>query len=825
MPPALFDNYVRHEVDISQRAVFYCLRWNSILEKYFASAEAVETYAWAGIMHTINEYSYQRSATVSEVGEFSVKGDSISIWVPGYPDPLRLSFFGDELESIESYDVLTGRKVQRFNNLYLFDRKYLDTQSDLANINIMLPSSISGKTLETSDIVAALVPALSDNSRSKQQIDQQFDFASPPLYFSRFDLLVSDLDRYVSRGFSVKIFTHHPESLKHTPHTYIAKELPKTIPLSNPETFEMGFISEDARLVVLTDRELFGTIFVSTRQRRQLKSSEAQKLLNQLEGEIEVGDYIVHEDYGVGLYRGFLEEDGKDYLQIEYAEGDELLVPLEQINKLTKYIGEQGQAVYVTRLGKTEWQTLKKRVKAQVAIAAKELARHYAQVNLAVAKPVELEDSEGYQTFISEFPYEETPDQLKAEKEIINDLAKSKPMNRLLIGDVGFGKTEIMMRAAYKMLETGSQVVILCPTTVLALQHFYTFSKRFNGHLVNIAILSRHNSASENKDLVEKINAGKIDLVIGTHRLLTSDFHPKSLGLLIVDEEQRFGVKQKEKIRKLEYGVHTLYVSATPIPRTLSMALAAVKDISMINTPPQGRKPVITKVDKLNWNRVVTAINFELKRGGQVLFVHNRVETIASVRQQLENLLPKVKFSVGHGQMDATRLDTIMEDFYQGKADVLIATTIIENGLDMPNVNTIIVNDSQRLGLAQMYQLRGRVGRSDKQAYAYFFYHGRDLPAENEVGNAASVITDDDDKLKLKPAKYLERLETILNSQELGSGFKIASRDLEIRGAGNILGAEQHGNISKIGYGLYMQMLAEEIEALKVEGTQKSPES
>lgn len=808
IPAALFDNYIKYQLSQTKQGSYYCVRWNKSLEKYFASGEEVSSYAWTGLLHTVGEFGYKRVGNVGEVGEFAVKGDIISLWLPGFPDPLRLSFFGDELEAINSYDALTGRRIAEFKSIELFDLKYLETQSDLDNICLLLPQG--QKQVAISEEVRVLVP---ETDAGQFKISEGYDFTPPTLYFSRFDLLAEDLKRYKSQGFKVNIFTHHKLELEHTPPTYIVTKLSCDLPLSDPETFEIGFISAKYKLVVLTDRELFGTIFISQRQRKQLKSSEAQKLLNQLEGEIEVGDYIVHEDYGVGIYQGFTQEEGSDYLKLEYAAGDELFVPLEQINKLTKYIGEQGQLVEITRLGKTEWQALKKKVKAQVAIAAKELARHYAQVNIAQAKPVELEDSESYQNFLADFPYQETTDQIKAEREILSDLAQAKPMNRLLIGDVGFGKTELMLRAAFKMLEAGSQVVVLCPTTVLALQHYHTFSRRLASHPFNLALLSRHNSQAENRQQVDKINAGKIDLVIGTHRLLTSDFLPSKLGLLIVDEEQRFGVKQKEKIRKLEYGVHTLYVSATPIPRTLSMALAAIKDISLINTPPQGRKPVKTEVAKLSWSKIAVAINTELARGGQVLFVHNQIETISSIRAQLEGILPGVRFAIAHGQMPSSKLDEIMEDFYQGKTDCLIATTIIENGLDMPNVNTIIVNNAQRLGLAQMYQLRGRVGRSSKQAFAYFFYHGRDLPAQPEL----QMALEPEEKPELKPAKYLERLETILSSQELGSGFRIASRDLEIRGAGNLLGAEQHGNITKVGYGLYMQMLAEEIEQLKAQ--------
>jgi transcription-repair coupling factor (superfamily II helicase) len=696
-------------------------------------------------------------------------------------------------------------------NLPLFDLNVLNDRADWQNINFCLLQAKG--VVNFSENIYALLPAGTDDAKYETE---EYDFAAPQLYFQRFDLLEEDIERLHRQGMEVNIITSHAQQLPRTLRTYTTDSIPGELPFTGIDKLEMGFSSGIYKTVVLTDRELYGTIFVSSK-RRTLKSSEAQKLLSQLEGEIEIGDYVVHEDYGVGIYRGFTQEDNLDYLKIEYAEEDELYVPLDQINKLTKFIGEQGEEVKVTRLGKNDWQQLRKKVKKQVAIAAEELARLYAQVKLANPFKTELDDSQLYQQFVEAFPYEETTDQLKAERDVISDLNKNKPMNRLLIGDVGFGKTEVMMRAAFKIVEAGGQVLVLCPTTVLALQHQSTFRNRFAHFGIEVAMVSRHNSASVNKENIEKFNEGKINILIGTHRLFTSEIDSEKLALLMIDEEQRFGVKQKEKIRKLEHGLHVLYVTATPIPRTLSMALSAIKDISMITTPPPGRKPVETHVEKLKWNLVTKAILSEVERSGQVLFVHNRVGTIPSIRAKLETLLPNIKIAVAHGQMSPHSLDKTMTDFYEKKYDCLLATTIIENGVDIANANTLIVTDAQNLGLAQMYQLRGRVGRSQRQAHAYFFYSGRDLNAVSEI----QASDEEEQEFKLKPAKYIERLETILNSQQLGSGFKIASRDLEIRGAGNLLGREQHGNISKIGYGLYMQMLAEEIEKLKSDKTDK----
>lgn len=804
IPPALFKQFIDYQASQIEANFVYALRWNSDLESYFNSYQLVSEYAWAGVVRTLAEYGFERVKKIEEYGQFAVTGDRISFWQPGFPDPVRMNYFGDELESIERYDLLTGRKLQVFNSLPAFNLNKLADKTDWENINW----SLNAESFVQRAFV--VVPLLEDDGLEAEV----YDFIQPQLYFRRFDLLEKDVEKYSEAGFSIKLLTKHVAELPSELRKYLKTNAPGNLPFADLNTAELGFISNIYKFVLLTDRELLGTIFLSQRKQKGIKSSEARKLLSQLEGEIEIGNYLVHEDYGVGIYRGFVVEDGLDYLKLEYANNDELFVPLEQVGKLTKYLGEDYREVQLTRLGKTEWETLRRKVKASVAIAAKDLARHYAMTQVATATAIETEDTEGYKDFLQKFPYQPTPDQAKSEKEIIEDMAKAKPMNRLLIGDVGYGKTELMLRAAYKMAEADKQVVVLCPTTVLALQHYQNFKQRFNDTPFNIALVSRHNSTSENKRIVEQINTNKYDIIIGTHRLLTSDVQPENLGLLIVDEEQRFGVKQKEKIRKLEYGVHTLYVSATPIPRTLSMALAAIQDISIIQTAPPGRLPVETHVDKLSWNQVAEALMREKERGGQIFFVHNEVRTLASVQSKLLSLAPNVSVQVAHGQMSSEKLDTIMTDFYEHKFDCLLATTIIENGLDISNVNTIVVDKAERLGLSQMYQLRGRVGRSKRQAYAYFFYRGKGMQSVQELQDAG-IFEEDETQVKAKNRpKYLERLEAILGAQELGAGFRIASRDLEIRGAGNLLGKEQHGNIQKVGYGLYMQLLAEEVENL-----------
>jgi len=506
-----------------------------------------------------------------------------------------------------------------------------------------------------------------------------------------------------------------------------------------------------------------------------------------------------------------------DYLLLKYDKEDELYVPIHQIDKITRYIGPENIEPKLTRLGKTSWEVLKRKVKKSTQLLARELVEHYAKRELAKAKAIRSEDSEDYIEFANQFEFKETEDQIRAVNEIVNDLSKTIPMNRLLVGDVGFGKTEVMMRAAFKIAEIGGQIAILAPTTILAAQHFKVLKKRFENFPIEIGLLSRFNTTSKNKEIVKSLNENQIDIVIGTHRLLSNDVKFKKLQLLIVDEEQRFGVKQKEKIKKLNYGTHVLSVSATPIPRTFGRALSSIQDLSIITTPPVGRKSIITEIIKDNWNKVTKAIADEVSRGGQVYFLHNEVRTIQTIMKKLQLLLPGIKFITAHGQLSSKELERIMNAFFLQKYDVLICTTIIENGLDIKNVNTMVVNKANKFGLSQLYQLRGRIGRGMKQAYCYFLYEGKSFEQEKLDLNPDPKSSDYLIKKKLKPKKYLERLQTLVDNQELGAGFKVASKDLEIRGAGNLLGGEQSGHITSIGYALYINILAQEVEKRKGE--------
>jgi transcription-repair coupling factor (superfamily II helicase) len=513
------------------------------------------------------------------------------------------------------------------------------------------------------------------------------------------------------------------------------------------------------------------------------KKLKSQKLFSDLKG-LKAGDYLVHLDHGVGIYN----DTDMNYYILEYAAGDRLYIPFGLERKLSRYIGFIEPKI--SRLGSQIWQKTKRKVKEATEKLAKELLEIYAKRELSTRPPYEI--SEEIESQLADtFPYEETPDQTQTMEDIKNDLEKSEPMDRIVCGDVGFGKTEIALRTMIKAVNSDYQVAMICPTTILANQHFQNFEERLRGLPIKIALLSRLQSKKEQRELVEDLKIGKTDIVIGTHRILSSDVVFKNLGLLIIDDEQRFGVKQKEKLKKVRSSLDILSLSATPIPRTLYLALSSLKNISLIQIPPVGRLPVKTFVLPFKEKKIKEAIKAELERKGQVYYLHNRVETIKGVKNFLEGLVPAAKFGIAHGRLKEKELVKVMMDFQNKKIDVLIATTIIENGLDLPNVNTLIVADSTRLGLAEAYQIRGRIGRSHIQALAYFLY-----------GSHLS------EKAKM-------RLDALKEAEELGSGYKIALKDLEIRGAGNILGKEQSGNINKVGLNLYCQILSETIEKFK----------
>ncbi len=556
-----------------------------------------------------------------------------------------------------------------------------------------------------------------------------------------------------------------------------------------------------APLWVLTDTELFGFRKVVRRPARVRATSP-----DTFFADVKPGDYVVHIDHGIGIFRGLvrLSLDGqtREYLLVEYAQGDKLYVPVHQADRLARYVGPEGTPPVLNRLGTADWALVKRRAKRAVAELAKELLELYA-LRETIRGHAFSPDTPWQQELEASFPYEETEDQLRAIEEVKRDMEKPRPMDRLVVGDVGFGKTEVAIRAAFKAVLDGKQVAVLVPTTVLALQHYRTFSERLAPFPVKVAMLSRFLSRKEQQQVLEGLRKGSIDIVIGTHRLLSDDVDFKDLGLLIIDEEQRFGVAHKEKLKKLRAHIDVLTLTATPIPRTLHMSLTGIRDLSTIETPPDDRQPIRTTVAEYDDHLVRQAIRRELDRGGQVYVVHNRVEGIEALAQHIRRLVPEARVAVAHGQMPERELERVMMQFAQGDIDVLVCTTIIENGVDIPNANTIIIHRADQFGLAQLYQLRGRVGRGAVRAYAYLLY---------EKGK------------RLSP-EARRRLEAIYEASELGAGFRVALQDLELRGAGELLGARQHGHIAAVGFDLYARLLAKAVQELKERGDVDIPDA
>ncbi|HVL26735.1 MAG TPA: transcription-repair coupling factor [Acidimicrobiales bacterium] len=563
------------------------------------------------------------------------------------------------------------------------------------------------------------------------------------------------------------------------------------------QPLERGFVIPDIELAVLTEADVTG-------RRRPHRQPRARRTdATAFFEDLQPGDYVVHHHHGVARYGGMVTRAiggaARDYLLLEYRGGDKLYVPSDQIDAIRHYTG--GETPTLHRLNGSEWQKTRARVKAAVREIAQELVVLY-QRRLASAGHAYPADTPWQQELEEAFPYRETPDQLRAITEVKADMEEPTPMDRLVCGDVGFGKTEVAIRAAFKAVQDGKQVAVLVPTTLLAQQHFQTFSERFAGYPVRVEVISRFLTPGQAKKVVEGLADGSVDVVIGTHRLLSGDVRFKDLGLLVVDEEQRFGVTHKEAIKQLRADVDVLTLTATPIPRTLEMSLTGIRDLTLLNTPPAERQPILTYVGEYDERAVSEAIRRELLREGQVFFVHNRVYDIDGVAGRVRELVPEARVAVAHGQMDEAQLEKVVLDFWEGEYDVLVCTTIIESGIDMPTVNTLVVDRADLMGLGQLHQLRGRVGRAGQRAYAYLFF-----PPERQLTEQA-----------------YERLKTIGEQTELGSGFKIAMRDLEIRGAGNLLGADQSGHIAAVGYDLYVQMVAETVAELKGEPVKEPAE-
>ncbi|HWO94952.1 MAG TPA: transcription-repair coupling factor [Bacillus sp. (in: firmicutes)] len=631
-------------------------------------------------------------------------------------------------------------------------------------------------------------------------------------FYGQMNLLKSEMDRWLKSNMAVVLLGANQERVEKLERVLADYEISASVLSTDSDIvqgkvqimqgdLQAGFELPMQKLAVLTEEELFKKRAKKTQRRQKLSNAERIKSYS----ELNVGDHVVHINHGIGRYLGIetLEINGihKDYIHIKYEGSDKLYVPVEQIDQVQKYVGSEGKEPKLYKLGGNDWKKVKKKVESSVQDIADDLIKLYA----------EREASKGYafspdgdmqRSFETSFPYQETEDQLRSIQEIKRDMERERPMDRLLCGDVGYGKTEVAIRAAFKAINDGKQVAFLVPTTILAQQHYETIRERFQDYPINIGLLSRFRTRKQLQETTKGLKNGTVDIVVGTHRLLSKDVVYKDLGLLIIDEEQRFGVTHKEKIKQMKTNVDVLTLTATPIPRTLHMSMLGVRDLSVIETPPENRFPVQTYVAEYNPGLVREAIERELAREGQVYFLYNRVEDIERKAEEISMLVPDARVAFAHGKMNETELEAVILSFLEGEYDVLVSTTIIETGVDIPNVNTLIVHDADKMGLSQLYQLRGRVGRSSRVAYAYFTYRK--------------------DKVLTEVAE--KRLQAIKEFTELGSGFKIAMRDLSIRGAGNLLGSQQHGFIDSVGFDLYSQMLKEAIEARK-EGNEEKKEA
>ena len=630
--------------------------------------------------------------------------------------------------------------------------------------------------------------ALMPRKGGKMKPNQTISFTGSLMYnfHGNFQLLEKEIEMYSQQDYHVA-FSGLDKLEAGKLETFL-RSTKASIPVY-PIHLTKGFVIHEAKLALISSTDLFGQ-----QQKRKMKKKTGDKIASFVE--LKPGDYVVHDSHGIGKYLGIEQlavgEVIKDYLVIKYAGADKLYVPTDQLEHIQRYIGVEGQPPKVYKLGGNDWNRIKNRVKESVQELAKELLELYAQREATPGYRFNP-DTGWQQEFEEKFPYVETEDQIRSIAQVKQDMEKGRPMDRLLCGDVGYGKTEVALRAAFKAVMDGKQVAVLVPTTILAQQHFETFSKRLESYPMTVEMLSRFRTPKQIKDIVSRIKTGEVDMIIGTHRLLSADIKFKDLGLLIVDEEQRFGVVHKEKLKRLKGNIDVLTLSATPIPRTLHMSMVGMRDLSVIDTPPEDRYPVQTYVVEENIHIIKEAILREMNRGGQVFYLYNRVADIEQVARKLQQLVPHARIGVTHGQMRENQLEDIMLQFIKGQMDVLVCTTIIENGLDIPNVNTIIVSQADKLGLSQLYQLRGRVGRSNRIAYAYFTY------------SKGKVLTEVAEK----------RLAAIKEFTHLGAGFKIAMRDLEIRGSGNILGPEQHGNMMSVGFDLYCRLLEQAVGQLK----------
>ncbi len=848
----------------------------------------------------LDRLGYVSAPIVELTGEFSRRGGIVDVFPPTADDPLRIEFFGDEIESLRHFSVATQRTTQTIDEAQIgpaqeialasaqpalellarlnykhvsdevrarFEEDVAYLQSDLAFPNrdfyvpFLAPATLldhlpsNGLLIidEVSDLQAAVDEAQEDATTSRAELEGQgqiprglpqpiedwpalsariekaarvltlarwamegetkvvrLPFTAAPAYGGQLRKLVDEAIAGLEAGNRTVIVSQQADRIAELfeeqgqPVAVLAHlpDEPPLLSLVHGSLSEGWNLAGDTSLTLLADAEVFG--FVKQRRTAPRQHVNREAFL----AELIPGTYVVHIDHGIAKFHGLVQRtvDGheREYLELHYAEGDRLFVPTDQLDRVSRYIGPSDRAPSPTRLSSGEWQRAKQRVRKAVQQLAKDLLALYA-AREAMPGYAYPPDTAWQAELEGSFPYVETPDQLAAISAVKRDMETPRPMDRLVCGDVGYGKTEVAIRAAFKAVMDGKQVAILVPTTVLAQQHYNTFRERLGAFPARVDVISRFRSDAEQKQIVENLATGGVDIIIGTHRLLQKDIRFKELGLVVIDEEQRFGVAHKEFLKHMRKEVDVLTLSATPIPRTLYMSLGGIRDMSTMETPPEERLPIKTYVAETEDRIIREAITRELERGGQVYFVHNRVHNIDLIASKVRDIVPDARIGIGHGQMDEHMLARAMDEFTQGKIDVLVCTTIIESGLDIPNVNTIVINQADKLGLAQLYQLRGRVGRGSNRAYAYLLHEKK-----GRLTDTARM-----------------RLQTIFEATELGAGFQIALRDLEIRGAGNLLGGEQSGYMSAIGFDLYVKLLANAVERYRslMRGEMPAPES
>ena len=756
------------------------------------------------IVEILSRNGFEKVDFVSAPGQYAIRGSIVDIFSYSWNYPYRISFWGNEVEKINIFDCNTQLSVSEEKEMEVISDIMSSGESSEANIFDLLPESAM-LWLDSSDMyrerdffsLAEKFRAVFIDTPLSVSTDDEIKFGiSPqPSFNKNFELLTEDIRNRLENGYKVLIYGDKTSQLDRI--KSILSQNGGLIPeFVAGKTIHQGFVDSENKVCCYSDHEIFDR-FQRVSIRRSVEKSE-QLTINDLNS-FNIGDYVVHIDHGVGIFGGLVrmrDDKGRvhEVVKITYKDGDVVFVSVHALNKISRFRSKDGEPPRINKLGSKTWSTLKSNAKSKVKDIAKELIQLYAKRRASKGFAFSA-DTYLQEELESSFMYEDTPDQESATIAVKRDMEDDCPMDRLVCGDVGFGKTEIAIRAAFKAVADSKQVAVLVPTTILALQHYNTFRMRLQNLPCNIDYVSRLRTAKEVSQIKERLKSGEIDVLIGTHKILGKDFGFKDLGLLIIDEEQKFGVSAKEKLRALKASVDTLTLTATPIPRTLQFSLLGARDLSILNTPPPNRIPVQTEIILFDEKEIKGIINYELNRGGQLFFLHNRVEELNSIYEILHRLVPDMKICIAHGQMESRHLENIMLDFMRGDYDMMLCTTLIENGLDIPNANTIIINQAQNFGLSDLHQLRGRVGRSNKKAFCYLI-----------VPPLAS-ITDE----------ARRRLKAIEEFSDLGSGFNIAMQDLDIRGAGNLLGAEQSGFITEMGFETYQKILSEAMEELGVE--------